>query len=78
MWRVTSLADPDSGHVFPGFQQPEGAGHEAGDKDFNPPRRGMGIDATLKFKEGHFPPVNTVSRDLAARVASRWREYGLP
>ena len=77
MWRVTSLADPDK-HIVPGKEHPADAGHQAGDKDFNPPRRGLGIDATLRFKDGTFPPVNTISRELMSRVAGRWRELGLP
>jgi hypothetical protein len=49
-----------------------------GEVDFIAPRRGMGIDATLKFKVNDFPPVNKVSRELTAKVADRWDELGLP
>ena len=48
-----------------------------GDVDFDPPSRGMGIDATFRFKPEEFPPVNKVSRDTMAPVAAKWDRYGL-
>jgi hypothetical protein len=51
---------------------------ERGEIDFDPPSRGMGIDATMKFKDVKFPPVNKVSSALIDKVAARWDEFGLP
>jgi hypothetical protein len=51
---------------------------ERGEVDFDPPSRGMGIDATMKFKDAKFPPVNKVSSALIDKVAARWDEFGLP
>lgn len=47
---------------------------ERGEVDFDPPSRGMGIDATMKFKDAKFPPVNKVSSALIDKVAARWDE----
>ncbi len=76
MWRVVSAAEPDDhvvlGRVFP--VEPR----LRGEVDFTPPKRGVGVDATMKFKDADFPPVNKVSRHLMERAASRWPEFGLP
>lgn len=76
VWRVVSAAEPDTdvfaGREFIADPRPRG------EVDFIAPRRGMGIDATLKFKVNDFPPVNKVSRELTAKVAARWDELGLP
>ena len=76
MWRVVSAAEPDDhvtlGRVFPPVERLRG------EVDFTPPRRGVGIDATMKFKDNDFPPVNKVSRHIMEGVAARWDEYGLP
>ena len=77
MWRVVSAADPDRGDVFPGKQHAPRENARTDEADFDPPRRGMGIDATMKFKPTTFPPVNKVSRELMERVAGRWPELGL-
>jgi hypothetical protein len=77
MWRVVSAADPDRGDVFPGKQHAPRENARTDEADFDPPRRGMGIDATMKFKPTTFPPVNKVSRELMERVAGRWHELGL-
>ncbi|MQA65230.1 MAG: UbiD family decarboxylase [Alphaproteobacteria bacterium] len=76
MWRVVSAADPDH-DVFPGkiHNAPK---RNRGEVDFDPPRRGMGIDATMRFKDAKFPPVNKVSEPIMAKVVARWKEYGLP
>ncbi len=76
MWRVVSAAEPDD-HVIFG-REFEPTPRLRGEVDFTPPRRGMGIDATMKFKDNDFPPVNKVSRHIMEGVASRWDEFGLP
>lgn len=76
MWRVVSAADPDRGEVISGKQH-ELRESRTDEADYDPPRRGMGIDATMRFKDTKFPPVNKVSRDLMSRVAARWNELGL-
>ncbi len=76
MWRVVSAADPDRGEVIPGKQH-EPRESRTDEADYDPPRRGMGIDATMHFKPTKFPPVNKVSRELMSRVAARWGELGL-
>ena len=48
-----------------------------GEVDWDPPSRGMGIDATMRFKPRQFPPRNRVGPELAARVEARWEELGL-
>lgn len=78
MWRVVSNVEPDW-HVVKGkiHEVPK---HITNDPtvDFDPPSCGMGIDATFRFKDAQFPPVNKVSGELTARVTARWKEYGLP
>ncbi len=76
IWRVVSAAEPDT-DVFPGREFPP-MERSSADVDFTAPRRGVGINASLKFKDNEFPPVNKVSRELTARVAARWDELGLP
>jgi phenyl-phosphate phosphatase/carboxylase subunit beta len=76
MWRVAAAVEPERDTIM-------GKGHtrrqlERGEVDFNPPSRGMGIDATMKFKDAKFPPVNKVSSALMDKVAARWDEFGLP
>lgn len=75
MWRVVSAAIP-SKHVITGPEPPVG-GRERAEDDFVAPPNGLGIDATMRFKDQKFPPVNAVSRELTARVAARWKELGL-
>ncbi len=74
MWRVVSAAQPERdcvmGRVL-SAQKPEG------EKDFVPPNRGIGIDATMRFKPEKFPAVNKVSKRLMDEIAGKWREYGL-
>jgi UbiD family decarboxylase len=77
MWRVAAAADPDKGDVFPGRQHAPRDNARTDEADFDPPLRGMGIDATMKLKGRSFPRVNRVSRDLMANAAARWRELGL-
>ena len=76
MWRVVSAAEPEKdvimGKVFPRSER------SRGEVDFDPPSRGMGIDATMKFKEMRFPPVNKVAKGLIDKAAARWKEFGLP
>ena len=45
--------------------------------EFYPPLCGMGIDATLGFKDAKLPPVKKISNALTQQVAARWKEYGL-
>jgi UbiD family decarboxylase len=77
MWRVVSAADPDKDQVLFGFQHPPREAPRTDEDDYDPPRRGMGIDATMKFKDAHFPRVNRVSRELTSKAAARWKEIGL-
>lgn len=77
MWRVVSAADPDKGEVILGLQHPGRENARTDEDDYDPPRRGMGIDATMKFKDAHFPLVNRVSREMNNKVGARWRELGL-
>ena len=76
MWRVAAAVEPERdmviGKVHPRRQL------ERGEIDFNPPSHGMGIDATMKFKDSKFPPVNKVSSAPIDKVAARWDEFGLP
>jgi len=76
MWRVVSGVEPEKdvsmGKVFPRTERSRGEG------DFDPASRGMGIDATMKFKETKFPPVNKVRKELMDKAAARWKEFGLP
>jgi hypothetical protein len=76
MWRVVSTADPDQ-HVVMGKLH-DRAQRDRGEDDFDPPQRGVGIDATFRFKDAHFPPINKVSAALNDKVAQRWKEYELP
>ncbi len=72
LWRVTSAADPKKDIVVGRTFQKTSFGGPL-------PECGLGIDATMRFKEDRkFPPVNTVSRELKAKVAARWQELGLP
>jgi UbiD family decarboxylase len=75
MWRVVSTADPEK-HVVLGKQHTLRK-RLTNEVDFDPPSRGMGIDATLGFKDAQFPPINKVSAALTEKVAARWKEYGL-
>ncbi len=75
MWRVVSVADPEI-DVFLGKIHSQQR-RTRGEVDFDPPRRGMGIDATMPFKDAKFPPVNKVSEALTQKVAARWKEFGL-
>lgn len=78
LWRVTYFADPKK-HIFQGPDRPQrGHATENPDDPFEPPTCGLGIDATMGFKDYKMNEVNRVSSDLMGRVASRWREYGLP
>lgn len=77
MWRVVSAADPDKGQVVRGKLLRENEPVIQDEWDYYPPARGMGIDATMKFKEQqYFPPVNRVSPELRANVSARWKELG--
>lgn len=76
MWRVVSVVQPERdtimGRVFPPQER------SRGEVDFDPPGRGIGIDATMRFKPEEFPPVNKVHKELMDRVAGNWAKYGLP
>jgi 3-polyprenyl-4-hydroxybenzoate decarboxylase len=76
MWWVVAAAEPDkdvvTGKVFP--REPR----TGGEVDFDPPSRGMGIDATMKFKETKFAPVNKARKELMDKVTGRWKEFGFP
>lgn len=76
MWRVAAAADPEK-DIFPGKKHARRE-RTRGEVDFDPPLNGLGIDATMRFKEAKFPPVNKVSEELMKKVAGRWKEYGLP
>jgi UbiD family decarboxylase len=75
MWRVVSTVDPEQ-HVVMGKVH-NVRKRNTYNVDFDPPVRGMGIDATFPFKGVDFPPLSIVSRELTAKVAARWKEYGL-
>ena len=64
MWRVVSNVQPERdvmlGREFPRQQRARG------DVDFDPPSRGMGIDATFRFKPEE-------SRRSTRSVATSWR-----
>ena len=77
MWRVVSAADPDKGEVLFGMQHAAREAPRTDEQDYDAPRRGMGIDATMKFKDTYFPRVNRVNRELTSKAASRWHELGL-
>jgi UbiD family decarboxylase len=75
-WRVTASVEPGR-DIFrsPVFVRGPRA---RGEVDFDPPSQGVGIDATMKFKESPtFPPVNKVREELMDKVAERWAELGL-
>ena len=76
MWRVASAADPAT-DIFPGKEHSP-RGLNRGEVDFVPPTRGLGIDATMRFKDKQFPPVNKVSEALTKSAAARWKEFRLP
>lgn len=75
MWRTVSVADPDK-DIYMGKERQRPWDGQA-DEDFEAPLKGLGIDATMRFKDRHFPPVNKVSRELFAAVDARWEELGL-
>jgi len=75
MWRVCSAAEPMRDVVT--GRECSSARRPDAEIDFEPPSRGMGIDATMGFKGKKFPPINNVSRELAAATESNWRNYGL-
>jgi 4-hydroxy-3-polyprenylbenzoate decarboxylase len=75
MWRVVSAADPEK-HIVLGKKHVLRK-RLTNEVDFDPPACGMGIDATLGFKDAQFPPVNKVGAQLMEKVAARWKEYGL-
>jgi UbiD family decarboxylase len=75
MWRVVSAAEPESDLIV-GKEHPPRE-RVGGEVDFYPPLRGIGIDATLRFKDAKFPPVNKVSNAVTEKVAARWKEFGL-
>jgi 4-hydroxy-3-polyprenylbenzoate decarboxylase len=74
MWRVVSAVEPARDMV-------DGKVHEKEkrktiDVDFDAPSRGVGINASFRFK-GEYPPVNKVSAELTDKAAARWKEFGL-
>jgi 4-hydroxy-3-polyprenylbenzoate decarboxylase len=77
MWRVVSTAQPEK-HIVLGRERKRRSSRRTDEDDFDPPTRGMGIDATMRFKGVKYPPVNIVGADLMRQVTSRWKEYGLP
>ena len=77
MWRVCAAAEPTEGQVIQGKQLARPS-RDLAEVDFVPPSCGMGIDATMARKDANFPPVNTVGKELMAKVAARWSEFGLP
>jgi UbiD family decarboxylase len=76
MWRVAAAADPEKDIVV--GKKHARRKRDGGEVDFDPPLCGMGIDATMRFKDAKFPPVNKVGKGLMDKVAARWEEYGLP
>jgi UbiD family decarboxylase len=75
MWRGAAAAQPET-DVIMGKKHPPRERARA-EVDFDPPLCGMGIDATLRFKDAEFPPVNKVSSAVTEKVAARWKEFGL-
>jgi 4-hydroxy-3-polyprenylbenzoate decarboxylase len=75
MWRVCAAAVPDKDIIAGPLLSRQS--REGAEVDFVPPPCGMGVDATMRFKETRFPPVNTVSKELMGRVAERWKDLGL-
>jgi 4-hydroxy-3-polyprenylbenzoate decarboxylase len=75
MWRVAAAAEPEKDVILGKMHRHQ---HRTrGEVDFDPPLRGMGIDATMRFKDAQFPPVNKVSAAWTQKVAARWKEFGL-
>lgn len=74
MWRVVSAVEPER-DVVPG--KVHDLFKRRSDVDFYPPSRGLGINASFRFKDIQYPPVNKVSAALMERVAARWKELGL-
>ena len=74
MWRVVSAVEPDQ-HVWTGPLSPYG--QRRGEFGFAPPTKAMGIDATFKFKDMTFPPINKVSKELKQKALARFPELGL-
>lgn len=73
LWRVCSAVDVERDVVAGPKKVIRGRG---GVMDFDPPDNGLGIDATMKFKETpEFPPVNKVSRNLMDDIKARWSEF---
>lgn len=75
MWRVCAASDPAK-HVIPGKKHTLPR-RVTTDVDFDPPKNGVGIDASFKFKDVNYPPVNKPSAALMDKVAKRWKELGL-
>jgi 3-polyprenyl-4-hydroxybenzoate decarboxylase len=77
LWRIVSSVTPED-HMWIGAEYPEAVPFP-GTVEFIPPTHGMGIDATFGFKKYNhpLPPIAKPSMELMARVASRWKEYGL-
>ena len=75
MWRVVSFVVPERDVILGREFEPQVRAR--GEVDFDPPTRGMGIDATMRYKPEEFPPVNKVRKDLMGQVVAKWGEYGL-
>lgn len=71
-WGVVTQRD-----VFPGAARSR-TSRDGADGDVPPPPSGLGIDATMRFKDFRYPPTNKASKQLRARVDARWKELGLP
>lgn len=76
MWRVAAVVEPEK-HVVLGKVHEIVDARKTIDVDFDPPSRGMGIDATFGYKGLKLPRVNKPSRDIMDRVVKRWKELGL-
>jgi UbiD family decarboxylase len=76
MWRVAAAAEPERDVIL--GRKHAHRSRSRGEVDFDPPQCGMGIDATMRFKDAKFPPVNKVSAAWTGKVAARWKEFGLP
>jgi 3-polyprenyl-4-hydroxybenzoate decarboxylase len=78
MWRVCAAAVPGRDIIKgPERSRPAREHAEVDFVDFVPPACGIGIDATMRYKDTRFPPVNTVSKELMGTVAGRWKDLGL-
>lgn len=75
MWRVVSATIVER-DAIEGPRRPRSRVNTE-EVEFDPPPSGLGIDATMRFKDTKFPPVNAVSRELLSKVAARWKEYGI-